>query len=183
MNIANVRQSNSQQINADDVLSRPVTVTVTGASEGTSEQPVFVSVAEVQGKTYRPSLTMRKVLGAIWGDETDAWIGRRMTLFRNPEIKFGGATVGGLEISHMSGIDRPVEVSVLEKRGKRKTCTIQPLPDAAPERDWVSELQLAGTDLDALRALHAAARTARAGEDVLDQIAAAGKAAQAGEST
>lgn len=180
MNIEKARQSNSQQINADDVLSRPVTVTVTGASEGTAEQPVFVTVAEVQGKTYRPSLTMRKVLGAVWGDETDAWIGRRMTLFRNPDIKFGGTVVGGLEISHMSGIDRPVEVSVLEKRGKRKTCTIHPLPDAAPERDWLSELQLAGNDVGALRALHGAARAVGASADVLGRIEAAGRAAQAG---
>lgn len=180
MNISKLRQSNSQQINADDLLSSPVTVTITGAVEGTAEQPVLITVAEVQGKTYRPSLTMRKVLGAVWGDETDDWIGKRCTLYRNPDIKFGGQTVGGIEIGAMSGIERPVEVSVLEKRGKRKTFKVMPLADVAPQRDWQSELQLAGTDLDALRALHAAARTAGAGKDVLEQIAAAGRAAQAG---
>ncbi|MCM3521748.1 hypothetical protein [Curtobacterium sp. P97] len=180
MNISKLRQSNSQQINADDLLSSPVTVTVTGAVEGTAEQPVLVSVAEVQGKTYRPSLTMRKVLGAVWGDETNVWIGRRLTLYRNPDIRFGGQVVGGIEISAMSGIDRPVEVSVLEKRGKRKAFTVQPLADAAPGRDWQSELQLAGTDIEALRALGNAALRAKADQSVIAAIRAAVDQAQKG---
>lgn len=180
MNISKLRQSNSQQINADDILSSPVTVTITGAVEGTAEQPVLISVAEVQGKTYRPSLTMRKVLGAVWGDETDEWIGKRCTLIRNPDIKFGGQVVGGIEIAAMSGIERPVEVSVLEKRGKRRTFKVLPLADTAPQRDWQSELQLAGNDVSALRALHGAARAAGASADVLGRIEAAGRAAQQG---
>ncbi|MDT0211212.1 hypothetical protein [Curtobacterium sp. BRD11] len=181
MNISKLRQSNSQQINADDILGAPVTVTITGAVEGTAEQPVLVSVAEVQGKTYRPSLTMRKVLGAVWGDETDVWIGRRLTLYRNPDIRFGGQVVGGLEISHMSGIDRPVEVSVLEKRGKRKTFTVQPLPDAAPGRDWLSELQLAGSNATAIGQLGQAAQDAGAPANVIAAIRTAFNAAQAGD--
>lgn len=177
MNIEKLRQSNSQQINADDILGAPVTVTITGAVEGTAEQPVLVSVKEVQGKTYRPSLTMRKVLGAVWGDETDDWIGRRLTLYRNPDIRFGGAVVGGIEISHMSHVQRPVEVSVLEKRGKRKTFTVQPLPDAPAPRDWVAEIALAGTDTDALRALGNAAIAGNAGPDIIGRIRAAVTAA------
>lgn len=162
MNIEKLRQSNSQQINADDIIGAPVTVTITGAVEGTAEQPVLVSVAEVQGKTYRPSLTMRKVLGAVWGDETDDWIGRRLTLYRNPDIRFGGAVVGGIEISHMSHVKSPVEVSVLEKRGKRKTFTVKPLPDAPAPRDWLAELALAADNPDAIGALGKAASDAGA---------------------
>lgn len=181
MNISKLRQSNSQQINADDLLAGPATVTITGAVEGTAEQPVLVTVAEVQGKTYRPSLTMRKVLGAVWGDETDVWIGRRLTLYRNPDIRFGGQVVGGLEISHMSGIDRPVEVSVLEKRGKRKTFTVQPLADVAPGRDWQSELLLAGDDVTKLRDLGNAALSAKADPKVIAAIRAAVDKAQNNE--
>jgi hypothetical protein len=161
MNIEKLRQSNSQQINADDILGSPITVTITGAVEGTSEQTLFISVAEVQGKTYRPSLTMMKVLGAVWGDETDDWIGKRLTLYRNPDIKFGGVVVGGIEISAMSDIERPVEVSVLEKRGKRKTFTVKPLP-AMVRRDWLAELALAADNPDAIGALGKAASDAGA---------------------
>lgn len=181
MNIEKLRQSNSQQINADDILGAPVTVTITGAVEGTAEQPVLVSVAEVQGKTYRPSLTMRKVLGAVWGDETDDWIGRRLTLYRNPDIRFGGAVVGGIEISEMSHIQRPVEVSVLEKRGKRKTFTVKPLPDSPAPRDWAAEIALAGTDVAALRELGNAAIAANAGPDIVGRIRAAVSNAQEGQ--
>lgn len=179
MNIAKLRQSNSAQINADDILSGPVTVTITDAVESTSDQPLFVSVAEFPNKTYRPSLTMRKVLGAVMGDETDDWIGRRVTLFRNPEIKFGREKVGGIQISHVSGIGGPMEVSVLVKRGARETFRVDPLPDT-PQRSWLSELELAAGDIDALRAIHSAARAAGASADVLGRIEAAGRAAQQG---
>lgn len=169
MNISKLRQSNSAQINADDILSGPVTVTITDAIESTSDQPLFVSVAEFPNKTYRPSLTMRKVLGAVMGDETDNWIGRRVTLFRNPEIKFGREKVGGIQISHVSGIEGPVEVSVLVKRGVRETFRVDPLPDT-PQRSWLSELELAGNDLATIGALGQAATQAGAPADVVQQI-------------
>lgn len=178
MNISKLRQSNSAQINADDIVSAPIDVTITAAEEGTNEQPLFLHVAELPDKTYRPSLTMIKLIGANWGDETDDWLHKRLRLFRNPKIRFGREEVGGIEVSHMSHIDGPVEVSLLVKKGQRKIFRVDPLPNAAPARDWLAEVELAGNDVGALRVLHGAARAAGASADVLGRIAAAGRAAQ-----
>jgi hypothetical protein len=67
-----------------------------------------------------------------WGPDAANYAGRKLTLYREPTIKFGGQTVGGIRISHMSHIDGPVEVLAQVTRGKREKFTVQPLPDATP---------------------------------------------------
>ena len=46
-----------------------------------------------------------------------------------------------LRVSHVSHIDKPVEVLLTESRGKKRAHTVQPLPDAAPyapSQDWLA---------------------------------------------
>ena len=170
----------SDQVNADDLIAGPVTVTVHEVVAGSAEQPVDVRLVEYPGRAYRPSKSMRRVLVSAWGAEASAYAGRRLTLYRNPDITFGRDRVGGIEISHMSHLDKPLTVALTATRGKRKNFTVQPLPDAAPQRDWLAEVEIAGNDVGALRALHGAARAAGASDDVLGRIEAAGRAAQQG---
>jgi hypothetical protein len=60
-----------------------------------------------------------------------------LTLYREPSIKFGGQTVGGIRISHMSHIDGPVDVLAQVTRGKREKFTVQPLtPLALLRHEW-----------------------------------------------
>jgi len=169
----------SDQVNADDLIAGPVTVTVQEVVAGSAEQPVDVRLVEYPGRAYRPSKSMRRVLVSAWGAEASAYAGRRLTLYRNPDITFGRDRVGGIEISHMSHLDKPLTVALTATRGKRKNFTVQPLPDT-PQRDWLAEVELAGNDVGALRALHGAARAAGASADVLARIEAAGRAAQKG---
>jgi hypothetical protein len=78
-------------------------------------------------------------------------------------VQFGGDTVGGTRISHMSGIDKPLKVPLLIKRGKSSMFTVQPLPDApaaAKKRDFLAEAEQAGGDVGLLRALWKAAQAA-----------------------
>ena len=49
----------------------------------------------------------------------------RLTLYRNPDITFGGAKVGGIEISHMSHLDKPLTLALTRARGKRTPFTVQ----------------------------------------------------------
>lgn len=176
MRISETTKPNSQQVNAEDLLSKPRTVTITRVEDGTEEQPVFIHTAEFSGRTYRPSKSMRRVLETIWGDDTDPYIGRSLTIFRNPEITFGREKTGGIEISHMTNIDKPVQLALMVSRGKRKAFIVQPLT-APQSRDWAAETELAGTNVDALKTLWTAAKTAGAGTDVLGRIEAAGKRA------
>ena len=128
VDISQYTYSKGTQTNADDLVAAPRTVVVTDVVlTGDEKQPLAVRYEGDEGKPFLPCLTMRKMIAAIWGAESDAWIGQSLTLFRDPSIKFGPDTPGGVRISHMSGIDKTISVQLLEKRGKRRTYTIVPL--------------------------------------------------------
>lgn len=145
----------SDQINADDLISGPKTITITGVKAGEAEQPVDIIVAETPGRVYRPSKSMRRIIVAAWGADSSAYVGRRLTIFRNPDITFGRDKVGGIQISHMSHIDKPLTVALTVTRGKRSPFTVKPLADPVA-RDWRAEAD-ALDDVDALKALYRAA--------------------------
>ena len=73
---------------------------------------------------------MRRVLVACWGPEASEWVGRRMTLFGDPTIKFGKDTVGGIRIAALSHIDEAKTIPLTVTRGRRAPFTVEPLPDA-----------------------------------------------------
>ena len=120
----------SDQLNSDDLITGPVTVTITEVKAGNPEQPVEVHLQEFPGRPYKPSKSMRRVLVQAWGAEASTYTGRRLTLFRNPEITFGRDKVGGIEVSHMSDLPKRLTVSLMVTRGKRKPFSVDPLPDA-----------------------------------------------------
>jgi hypothetical protein len=161
----------SDQLNADDLMAGPVTVTIREVAKGSAEQPVDVHLVEFPGRAYRPSKSMRRVMVLAWGPEASAYAGRRITLYRNPEITFGKDKVGGIEISHLSHLPKPLTVALTATRGRRKNFTVEPL--AAPEkRDWLGIAAQAEGDPDTLRAIWTDARNAGEPTDVLDQIRA-----------
>lgn len=100
--ISDTLAAKSDQLNADDLMGGPITVTVTGWKRGaTKEQPVWLSIG-TDRMPYSPCKTMRRVLAAEWGDRPAEWVGRSMTLYRDPNVMFGGMQVGGIRISHLS---------------------------------------------------------------------------------
>ena len=121
----------SDQLNAEDLLSGPRTFTVADVKKGSDEQPVNIHLVEFPGRPFRPSKTVRRILVNAWGPEASAYAGRRMTLYRDPAVKFGGMDVGGIRVSHLSHIDKPLSVALTVSRGKRQPYTVQPLA-AAP---------------------------------------------------
>jgi len=161
----------SDQLNADDLMAGPVTVTIAEVAKGTPEQPVDVRLVEFPGRAYRPSKSMRRVMVSAWGAEASTYAGHRITLFRNPEITFGRDKVGGIEISHLSHIDKPLTVALTATRGKRKNFTVQPLP-AVVARDFLAEANAAGDDIALLRTLYTAAQQAGEPADTLAAIKA-----------
>jgi hypothetical protein len=171
----------SDQLNAEDLLTGPRTVTIERVTAGTSEQPVNVHLVETPGRPYRPSKTMRRVMVACWGSDAALYVGRRMTLYRDPTVKFGGMAVGGIKISHLSNIDKRTTLALTETRGKRAPHVVEPLPDApapTPSVDWQAEIKACAGDQDALRALWTRAKDAKADPVVAHAIRAAITAAQ-----
>lgn len=139
--ISNLRDTiipKSDQLNAEQLLSAPLTILVTDIKRGSGpDQPVIVSYANDEGRPYKPCKTCRKILIFAWGDDGSEWIGKRMTLYCDPDIKFGGVKVGGIRISHLSDIERDMAVSLNVTKGKKGEFIIKKLPDIRP----ISELE------------------------------------------
>lgn len=120
----------SDQMNADDLIAGPRTITVTKVLLcGEPDQPVAIHFEGDQGKPYKACKSMRRVLVHIWGPDANKYVGRRMTLYRDDKVMFGGVAVGGIRISHMSAIDKPVTMALTATRANRKPFTVAPLRD------------------------------------------------------
>jgi hypothetical protein len=166
----------SDQLDAIELLSGPRTFTITKVSAHNAEQPFNFHLAEFP-RVWRPGLSMRRVIVAAWGSKAENYIGQRVTLYCDQTVKFGNDVTGGTRISHMSGIDKPLSVPLLVKRGKSATFTVKPLPPVV-EKDWPAAIQAAEGNLQALIALRDEATRINAGADVLAAIGVAGKKAQ-----
>jgi hypothetical protein len=55
-----------------------------------------------------------------------------MKLYCDPNVKFGGVKVGGIRISHMSGLDSKLSVMLTTTRSKRSEYTVEPLQATVP---------------------------------------------------
>lgn len=132
MDLSKTIQPRSDQLNADDLVAGPVTVTISEVKPGSDEQPVNVELLEYPGRPYKPSLSMRRVMVTAWGPDGTTYAGRKLTLFRNPSIKFGREEVGGIQIEAMSDIDKPLRIALTVTRGKRANFAVQPLKVEPP---------------------------------------------------
>lgn len=121
----------SDQLNADDLIGRNLTIKVTKVSILAGEQPVGINYEGDNGKPYKPCKSMRRVMVLLWGSDAGAFVGRRMTLYRDADVKFGGDPVGGIRISHMSHIDGEAMLALTVTKGKRKPYKVLPLADDA----------------------------------------------------
>jgi hypothetical protein len=120
----------SDQLNAEDLLTGPRTVTITEVRKGSVEQPVDIHLAEFPGRPFKPSKTVRRILVSAWGPDASTYAGRRMTLYRDAAVKFGGMDVGGIRVSHLSHIAKPLTLVLAVSKGKRAPYVIKPLADA-----------------------------------------------------
>lgn len=119
----------SDQLDAIDLVSGPRTFTIENVTKHNAEQPFNFHLAGFP-RVWRPGKSMRRVIAAAWGAKTSAYIGQSVTLYCDPSVQFGNEAVGGTRISHMSGLDKPLKVPLLVKKGRSAVFTVQPLPDA-----------------------------------------------------
>ena len=121
----------SNQMNADDLIGGPKTITITrvSANQSSTEQPIAISYQGDGGKPYYPCKSMRRVLVSVWGKDGAAYAGRSLTLYRDPTVTWGGLAVGGIRISHMSGMDADMTMALTATKQSRKPYTVKRLRD------------------------------------------------------
>lgn len=158
--IENLRDTvtpNSNQLNADDLVGTTKTIKVTAVKRGTTkEQPVLIEYEGMNGRPYIPCKSMRRVLLAAWSEDGREWVGRSMKLYCDPSVKFGGVQVGGIRISHLSHMDKPLRVMLSTSRGKRAELSIDKLAQYPESQfvekspQWISAIKAGKITLDAV---------------------------------
>jgi hypothetical protein len=159
----------SDQLNSDDLIAGPITIKISSVSiKGGQEQPVAIGYEGDNGKPYKPCKSMSKVLVMNWGADARQYVGRSMTLYRDPTVTWAGMAVGGIRISHLSDIGEANTMALTSTKQSRKPFTVRPL-EVAEVKDWAKEIANAST-LAALtsvwkacpdKATHAAAKDRR----------------------
>lgn len=119
----------SDQVNADDLIGGPLTVTIREVRVTGEEQPIAI-VLDGDKRAFKPCKTMRRLLMAMWGEPASptAWAGRKLELYRDPSTKWGGVEVGGVRIGGMSHIKRQETIMLQIAKGKKAPFTVVPLP-------------------------------------------------------
>jgi hypothetical protein len=152
--LSNTILAKSNQLTADDLMGKTITIKITKVSGQEGEQPIMINYENDGGKPYYPGKSMRRVLANVWGLNGNAYVGRSLTLYRDDKVKFGGLEVGGIRISHMSHMTAPVTMALTQSKANKKPFTVKPLaaptPAAAPppeptDDDYV-ELKAVGTE-------------------------------------
>ncbi len=119
----------SDQLNTDDLIGGAKTITVTKvAIKDGGEQPVSISFNGDNGKPYKPCKSMCRVLVESWGADANKYVGRSLTLYRDPSVTWAGLAVGGIRISHLSHITEAKTMALTATKQTRKPFTVRPLP-------------------------------------------------------
>lgn len=171
MDVSNAIVAKSDQLNAIDLVGRDVTVTIVDVKQGPSDQPVHI-ITDLYGpsRPWKASKTSLRDIVQVWGTDATVWVGRRITLFNDPEVLWAGKKVGGVRIRAMSHIDAAFKATHIITRGKTQDVMIQPLPNAPttpqqpPIAPFLDAIDTAAT-MDALKAAWVAADNAGLGKN------------------
>lgn len=120
LDISHTLVAKSDQLNADDLVGGQVTVQITDVRAADSaEQPVIVHITGGH-KPWKPCKTMRRLLSAAWSTDASTWIGRWLTLYREPSVKWAGEETGGIRVLALSDIRQGLTIRLTEKKGGKK---------------------------------------------------------------
>ena len=140
MDISQALVAKSDQLNASDLTGSPIVATIKDVRKGDAAKPVIVDLEGMDGRPWKPSKGMLRVIAHAWGTESDKWIGRLVKLANNPEVIYAGEKVGGVEVVAMSHIggDFTIPVRISQKKVKQHTVTVLA---EQPTEPWLAQWQ------------------------------------------
>lgn len=159
MDISAALVAKSDCLNASDLTGSPIVATIAAVRKGDASKPVIVDLEGMDGRPWKPSKGMLRVVAHAWGTESDKWIGRLVKLANNPEVIYAGEKVGGVEVIAMSNISAAftIPVRISQKKVKQHTVAVLSEPITEPWRaQWqaiTNALSAAGYDGDSKQLL------------------------------
>jgi hypothetical protein len=159
--ISHTITAKSDQLNACDLIAGPITVTVQSVkTNGPQDQPVWIDIGGGY-QPYKPCLTVRRILAKLWGTKSRDWVGRSMTLFCDETVRWAGEDVGGIRVSHVSGIQQTAFVTTRASKRSVTKAKIEPIANQKKEHysqesfeenlpKWVSMINSGVTTVDGI---------------------------------
>jgi hypothetical protein len=140
MDISQALVAKSDQLNASDLSGSPIVATIKDVRKGDAVKPVIVDLEGMDGRPWKPSKGMLRVIAHAWGTESDKWIGRLVKLANNPEVIYAGEKVGGVEVIAMSHINAAftIPVRISQKKVKQHSVSVLAEPSTEP---WLAQWQ------------------------------------------
>ncbi len=96
----------SDQLNALDIVGCEPVIRIRDVTVRRGDQPVSIYFDGDNGKPWKPSKGMLRVLAFAWGEDETKWIGRHAKLYFEPSVRYAGEAVGGIRIKALSDIDK-----------------------------------------------------------------------------
>lgn len=100
-------EAKSDQLNAVDIIGAEPVLKIRQVSvRDTQDQPIWIYYEGDNGRPWKPSKGMLRILAAAWGRDSSQWEGGRVQVYFEPSVKYAGEEVGGIRIKALSGIDQ-----------------------------------------------------------------------------
>lgn len=143
MDLAEAMAPKSDQMNGDDLLTGPRTVTIKAVRIVGGQQPVHVSLEEFP-RPWKPCKSMLRVMAdrQLFGPDETQWPGHRVSLYRNADVMFGDDKAGGIRISHADSITKRTTIVITVSKGRKAPYVVEPLPDDAPSSPVLTETEV-----------------------------------------
>ena len=129
LDLSGTIKANSDQLNADDLVAGPITVQVEGVKlVNDPKQPIHIYYYGCENKPFKPCLTVRRILIALWGVDGNHWANRWMNLYIDATVSFGKQkNIGGIRVDAVSHISSAATISLTVRRGMKQHFIIKPI--------------------------------------------------------
>jgi hypothetical protein len=132
----------SDQLNACDFLVAPKTYTIKDVvvkKDGEQRVSVFFEDCKLP---WKPCKSMLRVMMVVWDSyDSKDFIGKSLTLYNDEKVMWAGVAVGGIRISHMSGLIEERTISLRATKKAAISYVVKPLLNTNTQINSVSQVE------------------------------------------